>query len=94
MPDTQGARPDIHTSNPENHITLPLPKGAVTSPCPSCNAARKGRGQYLCRDCWAQLPAPARRALSRRDAQAWARLRQLHTHLDSGRPLAHLEITP
>ncbi|MFD7509522.1 hypothetical protein ACFV5N_09290 [Streptomyces sp. NPDC059853] len=66
----------------------------MTSPCPSCNTAPRRRGQYLCRGCWAQLPAPARRALSRRDAQAWARLRQLHAHLDSGRPLAHLEITP
>jgi hypothetical protein len=49
---------------------------------------------YLCRNCWSSLPAPARRALSRRDSAAFARLRELHQQLDAGVPLADIQVTP
>lgn len=61
-----------------------------------CRACRgpKTLGQYLCRTCWFTVPAPARRALNRRDTKAMARFRALLHHIDSGLPLAELEITP
>jgi hypothetical protein len=49
---------------------------------------------YLCRACWGQVPAAARRVLNRRDALAVTRLRELHAHIDAHRPLSDLEITP
>ncbi|MGA5496675.1 hypothetical protein ACPCSP_20170 [Streptomyces cinereoruber] len=69
------------------------PRGAYTGrPCRGCRTPIPSR-LYLCGDCWDQLPPVARRALNRRDDQATARLRQLYDHVDSGRPLAELEIT-
>lgn len=62
-------------------------------PCRSCRAPTPAH-LYLCRDCWAQLPARARRALTRRDSRAFARLRELHAQLDSGRALTDIEVTP
>lgn len=71
-----------------------LPRGAYTgNPCRSCRSPKPSRW-YVCGGCWSLLPEKARRALNRRDGQALARLRELHTHIDSGRPLAELEITP
>ncbi|MFJ5890366.1 hypothetical protein [Streptomyces californicus] len=64
-----------------------------TAPCPACRAP-KAPGQYLCRTCWFTVPAPARRALNRRDTKATARLRALLGHINRGLPLAELEITP
>lgn len=63
-----------------------------TSRCPACQAPKPAR-HYLCGSCWTLLPTAARRALNRRDGQAFARLRELHRHVDRGRPLAELEIT-
>ncbi|MGW1989653.1 hypothetical protein [Embleya sp. NPDC001921] len=65
------------------------------TPCPAC-ATRKPASRYLCRDCWALVPAAARRALHRSDDRAMAitRLRELHSHLHRGLPLDTLEITP
>lgn len=69
------------------------PRGAYTaSPCRSCRKPKPVR-LYLCGNCWDQLTPAARRALKFRDCQALARLRQLHAHIDSGLPLADLEIT-
>lgn len=69
------------------------PRGAYTAtPCRACRAPKPSRW-YLCGACWALLPAPARTALNQRGDKALARLRELHTHIDSGRPLAQLEIT-
>ncbi|MFF3096749.1 MULTISPECIES: hypothetical protein [Streptomyces] len=71
-----------------------LPPGAYTAtPCRSCQTPKPSRW-YLCGPCWRALPLAARRALDKRDGKALARLRQLHAHIDSGRPLAELEITP
>ncbi|MFJ3545412.1 hypothetical protein ACIPQH_24990 [Streptomyces rubiginosohelvolus] len=71
-----------------------LPPGAYTAtPCRACRTP-KPSGLYLCNLCWRALPAAARRALEKRDGRAFARLRELHAHIDSGRPLAELEITP
>ncbi|MDJ0460631.1 hypothetical protein [Streptomyces sp. H27-C3] len=65
----------------------------ATSPCPSCRQP-KGPGKYLCPGCWSGLPMTARRALSRRDARAMTRLRELHSHLTNGTPLAEIEVGP
>lgn len=65
----------------------------MTTPCPACGTPKPCR-HYLCAPCWDQLPDPTRRALNRRDGKALTRLRQLHHHIDRGRPLANLEITP
>lgn len=71
-----------------------LPRGAYTAtPCRACRAPKPSRW-YLCGACWAALPEAARRALNRRDGRAFARLRELHAHIDSGQPLEELEITP
>ncbi|MFJ5815036.1 hypothetical protein [Streptomyces sp. NPDC093108] len=68
-------------------------RGAYTgTPCRACQAPRPPRF-YLCRNCWLSLPDATRCALERRDAQAVARLRALHAHIDSGLPLAELELT-
>ncbi|BBA98289.1 hypothetical protein RVR_4422 [Actinacidiphila reveromycinica] len=70
-----------------------LPRGAYTAtPCRACRTPKPARW-YLCGGCWAALPAPARRALNRRDGHALARLRELHAHIDSEQPLNELEIT-
>lgn len=42
---------------------------------------------------WTAASDPARRALSRRDDRATARLRQLHAQLTSGTPLAEIQVT-
>ena len=61
--------------------------------CPGCPSGIKGPGKYLCLGCWNSLPMAGRRLLNRRDAHAFARLRQLHTQLDAGVPLAAIHIT-
>lgn len=69
------------------------PRGAYTAtPCRSCRKPKPSR-LYLCPDCWDQLTPEARRELNKLDGQALARLRTLHAHIDSGLPLADLEIT-
>ncbi|MFC8723691.1 hypothetical protein [Streptomyces bacillaris] len=65
----------------------------ATAYCRACRG-RKTPGHYLCETCWFTVPAPARRALTLRDAQAVDRLRALLNHINSGLPLADLEITP
>ncbi|MBM9621003.1 hypothetical protein ACFQ60_22535 [Streptomyces zhihengii] len=62
-------------------------------PCPSC-AAPKSPGKYVCLDCWQALPAVTRRRLSRRDAQAMARLRELHRQLGCAVPLHKITVSP
>jgi hypothetical protein len=70
------------------------PRGAYTAtPCRACRTPKPSR-HYLCPSCWGQLPDAARRALNRRDGKAFARLRELHAHIDAGRALGELEITP
>ncbi|WP_019548540.1 hypothetical protein [Streptomyces sulphureus] len=71
------------------------PRGAYTAtPCRSCRTPKPSR-LHLCGACWGQLPAAARRALNARGdrVRAIARLRELHDHIDAGRPLGELEIT-
>ncbi|MFI5685869.1 hypothetical protein [Streptomyces sp. NPDC051636] len=65
----------------------------ATTPCPSCRQP-KGPGKYLCWTCWGNLPGPARKALSRRDSKAMARLQELHRQLAAGVPLAEIAVTP
>ncbi|MEU1275290.1 hypothetical protein [Streptomyces sp. NPDC005799] len=65
----------------------------TTTPCPSCQQP-KGPGKYLCYPCWGNLPGLARRALSRRDSKAMARLQELRLQLAIGVPLAEIEVTP
>lgn len=60
-------------------------------PCRTCQTPRPPR-MPLCGNCWASLPAPARRALNRRDNHA--RLRELHRQLDAGVALADVQVTP
>lgn len=67
----------------------------MTTPCPNptCHSTRRPR-QYLCHTCWDQLPTPARRALSRRDRNAMARLRELHRQLAARTPLHEIGVSP
>ena len=65
----------------------------TTLPCRGCPNGVRAPGKYLCRACWFALPDAARRLLNRRDDRAYARLRQLHTQLDQGVPLAEIRIT-
>jgi predicted RNA-binding protein YlxR (DUF448 family) len=62
--------------------------------CPACPTGMKGRGKYLCLDCWNALSALARRALNRRDSKAFARVRELHRQLDASVPLDEIQVTP
>ncbi|WP_086019962.1 hypothetical protein [Wenjunlia vitaminophila] len=62
-------------------------------PCPACHTRPRRPGQYLCGPCWGSLPAPTRRALTRRDGRAYARLRALHVALEAGTPLVDIRIT-
>jgi tRNA(Ile2) C34 agmatinyltransferase TiaS len=61
--------------------------------CPGCPTGMKAQGKYLCLGCWNTLTMTARRALNRRDSQAFARLRELHRQLDTSVPLAEIRIT-
>lgn len=63
-----------------------------STPCPSCRAPRPA-GRYLCEGCWDQLPAPTRRALTRRDGLARQRLRELFDQVHGGRVLSEIEVT-
>ncbi|TXS35139.1 hypothetical protein EAO77_37705 [Streptomyces sp. t39] len=63
------------------------------TPCPSCRQPKSPR-RYLCLACWCQLSDAARRALSRRDSQAMARLRELHRQLEAGVPPADIAVSP
>ena len=65
----------------------------TTTPCPSCRQS-KAPGLYLCGMCWGILTGLARRALSRRDSRAMARLQELHRQLAADVPLAEIEVTP
>lgn len=65
----------------------------TATPCPSCRDPR-APGQYLCRRCWAALPAGTRMALNRRDARAMARLQNLHAQLRAQVPLDQIQVTP
>lgn len=60
--------------------------------CPGCPGHRHPR-QYLCRDCWDQLPGDTRNRLNRRDANAFLRLRQLHAALADRTPLAIIRVS-
>ena len=65
----------------------------MTTPCRSCQTPKPMR-LYLCPDCWAQLPAHTRRALNLRGSKAFARLRELHSQIDTGVPLPEIQVTP
>lgn len=65
----------------------------MTTPCRACQTPKPLR-MYLCPNCWKQLLAHTRRALNRRDSQAFARLRELHRQVDAGVPLAEIQVTP
>ncbi|MBZ3909401.1 hypothetical protein [Streptomyces acidiscabies] len=62
--------------------------------CPGCPTGRRHRNHYLCLACWRTLPASTRGRLSRRDARAMLRLRQLHAELTAGTPLAVIRVVP
>lgn len=63
----------------------------MSSPCPACTGTR-APGQYLCRDCWFQLPTATRTQLNRRDTSATGRLRQLLDQIHAGTPLPDIRI--
>ncbi|MFD5697487.1 hypothetical protein [Streptomyces lasiicapitis] len=67
----------------------------MTAYCPNplCHSPRLP-GQYLCLNCWRQLPAPARDALSRRGRRAMARVRELHAQLEARVPLSEIKVRP
>lgn len=65
----------------------------TTTPCRSCKTPKTSR-IYLCANCWNALTNATRRALNRRDSKAFARLRELHQQIDSGVPLAEIQVTP
>lgn len=65
----------------------------MNTPCHNCKTPKPSR-MYLCHNCWFSLSNAARRALNRRDSQAFARLRELHKQLDAGVPLADIQVTP
>ncbi|MGW6210975.1 hypothetical protein [Streptomyces sp. NPDC055109] len=65
----------------------------MKTPCRACQTPKPLR-MYLCPTCWKQLPAHTRRALNRRDSQAFARLRELHRQVDASVPLAEIQVTP
>lgn len=60
-----------------------------TRTCPR----RRDRRHYLCNACWRALPADTRGRLSRRDARAFLRLRQLHAALADGTPLGIIRVS-
>lgn len=62
--------------------------------CPACRTSPRRPGQYLCPDCWGQLPARAQRSLNRRDRLALPRLRELHDQLAEGIPLTEIDVAP
>jgi hypothetical protein len=64
------------------------------TPCPSCHTRRKATGKPVCAGCWSSLTLTARRALSKRDTTAMARLRDLHCQVAAGTPLRDIEVTP
>ncbi|MER5882689.1 hypothetical protein ABT160_02555 [Streptomyces sp. NPDC001941] len=66
----------------------------MTTPCPAGCGRQRQTGRYLDLECWSNLTARTRRALSRRDSKAHARLRELHTQLAAGVPLSEIEVTP
>jgi hypothetical protein len=59
--------------------------------CPACKATRTA-GHYLCRSCWPQLPADARRLLSLHGTVAVERLQQLLDQIHDGTPLPQIRI--
>lgn len=64
-----------------------------TTRCRACPTGRKGRGKYLCLDCWNGLTDLSRRLLSKRDSRAMSRLRELHRQIDAGVPLDSVYIS-
>jgi hypothetical protein len=74
------------------HPALEVPTVTHT-PCPACRQP-KAASRYLCLACWSQLSDAARRALSRRDTHAMARLRDLHRQLEAGVPPAEVTVSP
>lgn len=60
--------------------------------CPACRTGVKGRGKYLCYDCWHLLPLRTRRALERTDTKALARLEDLYGQIHRGVPLTEIEV--
>lgn len=60
--------------------------------CLACRANRAA-GQYLCRRCWGQLPATAQQRLTKRDSNAFLRLRELSRQIAAGVPLPDVTVT-
>ena len=60
--------------------------------CPNCPRPRSA-GHYLCRTCWSRLTPLARRLLSLRDSNAFARLRELHGQIATHKPLEQVVIS-
>jgi hypothetical protein len=60
--------------------------------CPGCTGHRD-HGKYLCNPCWRALPASTRARLTRRDARAFLRLRQLHAALAANTPLKIIRVS-
>ena len=66
----------------------------VPTTCPACKLREKGRGKYLCYDCWHELSRTARRALNRCDTRALPRLEELYDQIHRGVPLSEIQVTP
>jgi hypothetical protein len=74
-------------------VNRPARPGAyAATPCRACRTPKPSRW-YLCGSCWGLLTPATREALNRADSHALSRLRQLHAHIDAGRPLPELVIT-
>lgn len=64
----------------------------TSTPCPSCHTGQRGPGKYLCGTCWFTLAPATRRALSRSDTRAMARLQSLYNQLATGVPLDEIQV--
>ncbi|MFH9072711.1 hypothetical protein [Streptomyces alboflavus] len=66
----------------------------MTTPCPNPTCHNTRRSGLLCSHCWFALPIATQAALTRCDAQATTRVRQLHAQLAARVPLSEIEVTP
>jgi hypothetical protein len=66
----------------------------VSTMCPACETAVKGKNMYLCYECWSELPLSARNALKRTDMKAMQRLQELYDQIHRDVELAAIRITP
>jgi hypothetical protein len=60
--------------------------------CVGCHQRESKEQQYLCRECWFQLPPATRARLRQRDREARNRLFQLYSAIHRGVPLADIQV--